>query len=315
MDTTTLITLLIVGLSSGTAALVVVGVRALLPNPELRTRMQDYLATGQGMAVTARDLELAEPFFQRVIMPILLRFLQLMAWIWPQKRVAALKQRLVNAGRPGDLTVSNFIGIKGWTMLFVGAGIGLAGYFGHYPPSIQAYLLWFLFALISFFLPDIWLSRRIRQRQEEILRALPDTLDMLVVALEAGLSFENAIIEITNKWRHALARELLQVQRDVGIGLPRRQALQDMSDRASVPDVAQFVSAINQASELGVSIVRVLNVQAEEMRIKRRQRAQESANKAPIKMLLPMVFLIFPALFAILLGPAVPSLMQSLGGM
>lgn len=315
MDTTTLLSLLIASLVGVMALFVLIAVRTMMPNTEMRSRISDYLATGQDTPITARDMELSDPFFQRVIAPILLRLLQLMSWVWPKKRVEAIQRQLMAAGRPGKLTASDFIGIKGWTLLLIGGGVGIAGYLGGYPRTLQSLLLWILLCLVSFFLPDVWLSRRVRQRQQEIVSVLPDTLDMLVAALEAGLSFENAIIEITNKWHHALARELLQMQRDMGIGLPRRQALQDLNDRVSVPDVSQFVSAINQADDLGVSIVRVLTIQAEEMRIKRRQRAQEAANKAPIKMLFPMVFLIFPALFAVLLGPGVPSLLRSLGGL
>ncbi len=315
MDMTTVLALLIAGLTGGAALLVIAGMGALRANAGMRTRLSDYLVTGEGTPVTARELELAEPFFQRVIAPMLRRMLKLMGWIWPKNRVEALRRRLLMAGRPGGLSTSDFIGIKGWFLLLIGGGAGLIGYFAGYPRTLQALLLWLVLCLVSFVLPDLWLSRRIRRRQEEIVSALPDTLDMLVVSVEAGLSFENALLEITNKCNHALARELLQVQRDIGIGLPRRDALQEMSERTGVPDMAQFVSAINQAEDLGISIARVLTVQAEEMRIKRRQRAQEAANKAPIKMLFPMVFLIFPALFAVLLGPGVPSLLRALEGL
>ncbi|HMQ34095.1 MAG TPA: type II secretion system F family protein [Chloroflexaceae bacterium] len=315
MDTTTLLPLLIAALAGGAALLTFAGAGALRREPELRERLSEYLATSPDAPLTSREVELAEPFFQRVVAPLLRRLLKLMGWIWPKNRVEAMRHRLVMAGRPGGLTVEDFIGIKGWSLLLIGGGAGLLGYLGGYPRTLQALLMWLLLCMVSLFLPDIWLSRRVRQRQEEIVTVMPDTLDMMVVAVEAGLSFENALLEITNKWRHALSQELLQVQRDIGIGLARRQALQEMSERTGVPDVSQLVSAINQAEELGISVVRVLQVQAEEMRVKRRQRAQEAANKAPIKMLFPMVFLIFPALFAVLLGPGVPSLIRALNGL
>jgi tight adherence protein C len=315
MDTTILFPVLIAVLTSASALLLVMGLTLGRPNKQMRSRISDYMMTGQGTPVTVRELELAEPFFQRAIMPILRRMLTMMSWIWPRKRMEALKLRLLRAGRPGQFTANDFVGIKGWTMITLGGLAALVGYLADYPRTPQTLALWILLSAIGFFLPDVWLSRRIRQRQEEITRALPDTLDMMVVGVEAGLSFENAMLEITNKWRHALSLEFMQVQRDIGIGLPRRQALLDLNERIGVTDVSQFVSAINQADELGVSIARVLSVQAEEMRIKRRQRAQEAANQAPIKMLFPMVFLIFPALFAVLLGPGVPSLIQALGGL
>ncbi len=315
MEMTTLTPLLVALLSGSALILLIVGILATRGDQQLRVRISDYLVSGQGVPVDSRELELAEPFFPRVVAPIVRRMLNLMGWIWPRNRIAALERRLLLAGRPGQLTTSAFIGIKGWILLLLGVGTVLGASLLGYQRSPQLILLWILLCIIGFFLPDLWLSRRIRQRQEEITRALPDTLDMMVVGVEAGLSFENAMLEITNKWQHTLSRELLQVQRDIGIGLSRRQALLDLNERTGVPDVAQFISAINQADELGVSIARVLSVQAEEMRIKRRQRAQEAANRAPIKMLFPMVFLIFPALFAILLGPGVPSLLRVISGL
>src|SRR5439155_14788373 len=119
------------------------------------------------------------------------------------------------------------------------------------------------------------LARRITLRQQNITRSLPEVLDMLTVAMEAGLSFENSIIEITQRYRNTLGLEFVRVQRDIGMGQPRREALQALSYRTGVPDIEIFVSAINQAEELGISVVRVLQTLAEEMRIKRRQRAQE----------------------------------------
>jgi tight adherence protein C len=315
MDTTTLMPVLIAALSASAVLLLVLGLTLGRQRQELRSRMSDYLVSGQGEPVNIRELELSEPFFQRVIAPVLRRMLTVMSWIWPRNRIEALKVRLLMAGRPGQLTANDFVGIKGWSMILLGGTAGLVIYLANYPRTPQTLAIWVLLAALGFFLPDIWLSRRIKQRQEEITRALPDTLDMMVVGVEAGLSFENAMLEITNKWRHALSLEMMQVQRDIGIGLSRRQALIDLNERIGVADVSQFVAAINQADELGVSISRVLSVQAEEMRIKRRQRAQEAANQAPIKMLFPMVFLIFPALFAVLLGPGVPSLLQAMGGL
>lgn len=315
MDTTLMLPMLIAGLAGAAALALVAGIGAMRSaQPGLRTRLSDYLATGQGTPVTSQDLELAAPFYQRVIAPLVNRMYRLVSGFFPQTRVQAIHRRLLMAGRPGGLTANDFIGIKAWSMLLIGGGVGLAGYFGGYPRTLQSLVLLLLLTACAFMLPDYWLARKVRQRQTEIVLSLPDTLDMLVIGIEAGLSFENALLEIINKWQHALSQELQQVQRDIGIGLPRRQALAEMADRVQVPDLSQFVSALNQAEELGISIARVLIVQAEEMRIKRRQRAQEMANKAPIKMLFPMVFLIFPALFAVLLGPGIPSLMRAIGG-
>lgn len=307
-----LFTALLVGMAVFFVSMSMRGVRS---RASIEERLDEYLQTGAGPAVSALDLELSESFFKRAILPTLRRMLTFLAWMWPRNRVDSLRQRLLLAGQPGRMSTGDFIGLKGWCMILIGGGIASTAYLLNYPRTLTSLLLWVLITLISFFLPDIWLSRKIKTRQTEIVSALPDALDMLVISVEAGLSFENAIIEIAQRWRNALALELMQAQREIGMGQSRRQALLAMNARVGVPDVSAFVSAMNQAEELGVSIARVLAVQAEEMRIKRRQRAQEMANKAPIKMLFPMVFLIFPALFAVLLGPAVPQLLGAMNGL
>jgi tight adherence protein C len=185
----------------------------------------------------------------------------------------------------------------------------LAGYASHTRLTLFNAVLLSLIGFCAFALPDFWLSRRIAQRQQDLINALPDALDLLVIANEAGLSFENAIQEITGKWDNQLSHEFERVLRDLGMGLARREALAGLSERTGVSDITSFVTAVNQAESMGVSIGRVLSVQAEELRVRRRQRAQERANQAPIKMMFPLVFLIFPAIFAVLLGPAVPQLL------
>ncbi len=132
--------------------------------------------------------------------------------------------------------------------------------------------------------------------------------------MEAGLSFEQSLGEIVTRWDNDLAKEFRRVLYEVGVGMSRREALEHLSERTAVPDIVSFVTSINHSEELGTSLARVLNVQSQEMRIRRRQRAQEAANKVPIKILFPMVFLIFPAMFAVILGPAVPRIFRALGG-
>jgi tight adherence protein C len=140
-------------------------------------------------------------------------------------------------------------------------------------------------------------------------------LDLLTISVEAGLAFDSALQRVAEKWDNELSREFRRVLTDVRLGRSRREALRDMAQRTGVEDVQTFTAAIIQAEQLGVSIGKILRVQADQMRIRRRQRAEEAAQKAPIKMLFPMVFLIFPSLFVVILGPAVPKLMDSLGGL
>jgi len=155
----------------------------------------------------------------------------------------------------------------------------------------------------------VWLSSRIKARQKEIQKAMPDSLDLLVISVEAGLGFDAAVQRLTEKADHALAREFRRMLAEIKMGRARREALRDLVGRTEVPDLNTFASAIIQADQLGVSVSRVLAVQSEQIRLLRRQRAEEAAATAPLKMLFPMVLLIFPSMFVVILGPSIPSLL------
>jgi tight adherence protein C len=277
-------------------------------------RLDMYLASGDpNQSVTLKELELAKPFSERVIIPMAKRVAGVFLWMLPQNQMNKLRQRLIMAGSPGNISANDFVGIKGLVMTLVIGMAVLFGYLTHYRPTFFNLLLLGLVGFCAFTLPDFWLSRQIARRQLDITNSLPDALDLLVIANEAGLSFESSMQEITGKWDNELAREFRRVLRDISMGQARRDALNGMAERTGVSDVNNFVTAVNQAESLGVSIGRVLLVQAEELRVRRRQRAQERANQAPIKIMFPLVFLIFPALFAVLLGPAVPEILRVFG--
>ena len=157
---------------------------------------------------------------------------------------------------------------------------------------------------LGFYLPLIWLNRRIGKRQHDMERALPDALDLLTISVEAGLGFDAAIAKVSEKFDNELGRAFARVNAEVRLGKIRREALRDMANRAGVQDISNFIAAVIQADQLGVSLSKVLRVQSEQMRIRRRQRAEELAAQAPIKMLFPLVFLVFPSIFIVLLGPA-----------
>jgi tight adherence protein C len=165
--------------------------------------------------------------------------------------------------------------------------------------------------LVGFFYPQVWLNRKISTRQNAILKALPDALDLLTICVEAGLGFDSAMARVNEKWDDPFSVELGRVIRDIQLGVARRNALRDMADRIDVSDVTSFVAAIVQTELLGVSISKVLQIQSEQMRTKRRQRAEEKAHQAPVKMLFPLVFLIFPSIYIVLLGPAVLTVMET----
>ncbi|NJN19295.1 MAG: type II secretion system F family protein [Oscillochloris sp.] len=295
-------------LSSLSIFVLIVGVAQLRSGSEVSERLNSSMMSDSVHPLSFQEVELARPFSERVLLPLVQRLSRLIGWIWPENRLKALQLKLLMAGNPGRLRAIDFIGVR---MLTGGGLLGMAvlyGYLTSYPLTFTSMAMLAALGFCGFFLPDVWLSRQISRRQADVTNSLPDALDMLVITSEAGLSFESGLQEIMSKWDNELSREFARVLRDIGMGQSRRHALNGFSDRTGVPDVQSFVAALNQAEELGVSIGRVLRAQSEDMRVRRRQRAYEKANQAPVKIMFPLVFLIFPAIFAVLLGPAVPQL-------
>jgi len=166
----------------------------------------------------------------------------------------------------------------------------------------------------GYFFPDLWLRQKVQRRQKEIKLALPNALDLLTISVEAGLGFDAALLRVTEKYKNALSEEFTQVLNEVRLGRPRLEALDDMGRRVGVEELHSFIQALIQSEQLGVGIAKVLRIQSEEMRRKRRQRAEELAAQASLKMLFPMLLFIFPTIFIILMGPAVLIVLHSLGG-
>ncbi len=208
---------------------------------------------------------------------------------------------------------SDFLGMQGLSLLVMGV-FGLVLFVLLRQSSAKAILIVGFFLVFGFLYPRMWLSRKVKTRQRLLKEQLPDSLDLLTIMVEAGLGFDAALARLVDKAQNELSQEFALVLSEVRLGKSRRQALQQLGTRTNVEDIATFVTSLVQADQLGVSIARVLRVQSAQMRIKRRQRAEEAAHKAPIKMLFPLAFLIFPAMFIIILGPAVPGLMHGLAG-
>lgn len=267
----------------------------------------------QFTAASLEDLELEQPFYQRVIVPLLNTGLDILGKFGPKQNVEKTKSMLVQAGNPGGIT----------PVMFMGMRIGLAAALGFIffvvmtvgGSSTNQLLMYSGLGLaLGYMLPGMWLGSKIKERKKNIVKALPDALDLLTISVEAGLGFDIALKRVTEKWDDDLSTEFKRVLADISLGRTRRDALKDMAIRTEVEDVQIFTSAIIQAEQLGVSIAKILRLQSDQMRERRRQRAEEQAQKAPILMLFPMVFLIFPSIFVVILGPAVPKLMTSLGG-
>ena len=259
------------------------------------------------------DEELTRPFAQRVLAPLSGSMAASLARITPKAIRRMVEDKLAMGGGFGRLSTDGFLlvwGMLALSFLVITAFLlALAGA----APNIVAgcALLAFVFGSA---IPIVLLNRRIAERKRNIQKDLPDVLDLMTVSVEAGLGFDGALAKLTEKMKGALVEEFSRVLQELRVGVTRREALHAMGARCDVPDLSVFTSSLVQADQLGVSIGNVLRVQSAAMRQKRRQRAEEQAMKAPIKMLVPLVLLIFPTIFVILLGPAVIQVMDSIIG-
>jgi len=277
----------------------------------LRERVESFI---QRPVASLAEVELQRPFADRVVRPLLRRLSSVAGRVLPQRALEQTRRELLLAGGAWRLPAIDFLGLRLIAALALGAlGLLFTATRGMALPRLL--LISIALAGLGSYLPGFWLKRRIKSRQHEIIRALPDALDMLTICVGAGLAFDLAMLKIGEKWDNSLAQEFNRVVAEMRMGIERQEALRRMADRTGVADVGSFVAVLVQADQLGVSIEQVLHAQSHQLRIRRRQRAEELANQAPIKMIFPLVFLIFPALFAILLGPAVPAFLEALNAM
>ena len=258
---------------------------------------------GSMQARTLEELELQQPLFERTLRPLATRLSGLAQRFASPSKVSRTEKRLSMAGNPGDLRTVDFLGLK----LVVAAILSIGFFAGGLLTGSPAFGIVAAIALgaLGFFIPEIWLSRRIKKRQHDVLMAVPDTLDLLTISVRAGLSFDGALAKVVEKVSGPLSEEFRRALAEIRVGKVRREALRDIVGRTEVPALSNFIGAIVQAEQLGVPIAKVLQVQSEQLRIERRQRAEELAAKAPIKMLFPLVGCIFPSMFIVILGPAV----------
>ena len=286
--------------------LIVMGIASPRPADQVEARLLEY----GGRPVSLEELELAQPFSDRVIVPLVQASAQFMARFTPQRSLEATAHKLELAGNPNNWTATEFLGIRGLAGLVLGA-LTFSLMLLTEANVGQRLLFTLVMGVLGFFLPVLWLGSRIRARQDEIVKTLPDVLDLLCISVEAGLPFDGAMQRVAEKWDNELSRGFARLLNEMRVGKSRKDALRDLADRMDVPDVTSFVAALIQADQLGISIAKVLRIQSEQMRIKRRQRAEEKAQKAPVKMLFPMTFLIFPTILIVILGPAALVLKES----
>ena len=276
----------------------------------LASRLVEFSERGQ--IASLEDIELSQPFYERVVVPVLLKIGDISARFTPQNLIEETERKIELAGNPIRMGASAFLASRFVIALLFGVLLLVVFLLpGGSPIDMNPYLIVPGATVIGFFFPQLWLQGKIDNRQKEIQKAMPDALDLLTICVEAGLGFDAAMSKVSEKWENELALAFARAIREVQLGKVRREALKDMSDRIDLPEMTSFIAAVIQSEQLGVSMARVLRIQSEQMRMKRRQRAEQEAHKAPIKMLLPMAFLTFPSIFIVLLTPAAIQLMNS----
>ncbi len=247
-------------------------------------------------------------FNERILIPAIDNLTRWLAARTPENQRRELQSKLDLAGSPAKLDAEGFLAIR------IGLGLGLAlgalvvGAIMH-NPLIEA-IGAAVGAGLGYYLPILWLNQQVGGRQKEIRLALPDFMDVLTISVEAGLSFDAAVQRVVEKFHNPLSEELRTALTEIGLGRPRMEALDAMGRRCGVEDLHNFIQAVIQSEQMGVGLARILRLQSDEMRRKRRTRAQELAAQATLKMMLPMVGCIFPTLWIVLLGPAILILMS-----
>jgi tight adherence protein C len=314
---------------------------------EVASRLHEYVGDHaawqqqQTPVLSIRQAELSGSFVTRIIQPWFTSVGRIFGRLTPARAMDDLRRQLAMAGNPWGLGPREFYGLR---LVSTVVGLGLAFMLMRAitpaasasarppvrsssgavsPQAVQAppgltQVAAGVLALFYFYrLPKSWIRRRIRSRQEKIRKGLPDALDMLCVCAEAGLGFDQALLRVSERWKSPLAVEFGRVVAEMQMGVPRQTALRNLVERTDIVELSTFVAVIIQSDQLGMSIAQTLRAQAEQMRVERRYRAQEAARKMPLKMLFPMLLLIFPAMFAVILGPSLPLLRElfaALGG-
>jgi tight adherence protein C len=266
---------------------------------------------GSAQAKNLEELDLQQPFAERTLRPLVARLSRMGSRLSNASSADVAERRLAMAGNPGDLKLTDWVGVK----ILVGFVVGVILFFvlgvllfsgAWTSPVILVERL--MFGLVGFgigyLVPEFWLGSKIKARQKVILKMVPDALDLLTISVRAGLGFDAALAKVVEKLPGPLTDEFRRALAEIRVGKSRREALRDLVPRTNVAPLSSFIGAIIQAETLGVSISKVLQVQSEQLRIERRQRAEEMAARAPIKMLFPLVGCIFPSLFIVILGPA-----------
>jgi tight adherence protein C len=288
--------------------LVVVGMRAPEAKDPIQARLAEFSVREEPLSL--EEIELSQGFYDRIVLPFFNSVGKISQRFTPQATLQSTRRKLEMAGNPMRMDPSFFLTLRIILAVVFGGLIFLVFMVGGRNWG-QGLGLTVLFLLLGFMFPEMWLTSKIGKRQKNVFRAMPDALDLLTVCVEAGLGFDGAMSKVQEKWENELALEFGRVIQEIRLGKLRRDALRDMAERIGVAELTSFVAAVIQSEQLGVSLAKVLRIQSDQMRVRRRQLAEEEAHRAPIKMIFPIALLIFPSILILLLGPAALILLQS----
>jgi tight adherence protein C len=275
----------------------------------LEKRLAQY--GDRDLPASLEEVELSMSTRERVIVPMYRGLARFALQFTPENQIESIRHQIELAGKSQSMEPVMFFGQRIALTLAFGVGAFVLFFFFANWGVVKGVLATIGGALLGYYLPVLQLRSAISRRQDGIVKALPDALDLLTICVEAGLGFEQAMGKVYEKWDNDLSMAFGRVLQEIQLGKRRGEALRDMSRRMEVNDVTSFVAALVQAEQLGVSISKILRIQSDQMRVKRRQRAQEKAQQAPVKMMIPMVLLIFPSIWIALMGPSVIMLLQS----
>jgi tight adherence protein C len=306
----TFIVILVAIVIIGALVLIFIGLRDVDREDPLQKRLEEYATRGE--ATSLEEIELSQPISERVVLPLARQFGELAQRFTPQSALQQTAHQLELAGNPRGLDPALFWAARFLVALAMGGLLVFMFSFGLPTWSwVRKFIIVAIFMVIGFYIPQLLLTSRIQRRQKEVRKAMPDALDLLTICVEAGLGFDGAMSRVSEKWENELSLSFGRALREMQLGKLRREALRDMADRIGLPEMTSFVAAVIQSEQLGVSMAKVLRIQSDQMRIRRRQLAEEEAHKAPIKMLIPMALLIFPSICIVLMTPAILMLMRS----
>ncbi len=295
----------------GAVTLLIIGLTMKSERVMVRERIERLTRVNPNEVDSVR-VEMGMPFRDRILSPFLRSLATVGSRLTPVGAIQVLDAKLDNAGRPGKLGGKEFIGLKVLLALVLLILSVIMTRAFHTSPFTSFFVI-VISTLLGFLIPDVSLNGTLSTRRSRIRKSLADTLDLLTVSVEAGLGLDGAMQKVVEKQSGPLAEEMSRSLQEMQLGMTRAEALRDMAHRSNVPELGAFVAALIQAEQLGVSISKILRIQGDTIRARRSQTAREIAAKLPVKLLFPLVFFIFPAIYVIVVAPGAIAIGRALG--